>query len=138
MKGEPHLDDADEPLAAVVHKLLHKDPTQRLRSALALSKRRFFDALDFELLDRKQTTPPFRPVPTAFAGDEDVALNDTFGDQDDTYTNPDEPGEERPSLTFRGGEHFKGFSVFASPRRPAAKKHATTKTPQVLPPRRTR
>ena len=51
----------DEKFRSAVEKLLHKRASRRLRSAAQLAKRRFFEPLDFQKLERKELEPPFTP-----------------------------------------------------------------------------
>jgi len=127
--GEPGAEPDDE-YAAAAHKLLRKDPAARLRSVLALSRRRFFAAVDFSTLAEKRTRPPFAPRATSFAFRENPALAAEFGPGDAARADNARAG----SITFKGGEEFAGFSVFASPARAKARKKAPYFTPQVLPP----
>lgn len=122
IREQPQLASDDEKLRSAVDKLLHKKASRRLRSSAQLAKRRFFEPLDFDKLERKELEPPFTPREgqTPAAPDEDLVKR--FGpDRPSDGDTPQKGGGGPASLSFKG-EQSDGFSVFASPGPPVRRK----------------
>ena len=124
IREAPQLTGDDEKFRSAVEKLLHKRASRRLRSAAQLSKRRFFEPLDFAKLERKELSPPFTPRAGRVPNVPDQNLVKKFGPH--RLSDGDSPSKEggnsdEVSLSFKG-EQFQGFSVFASPAPPVRRK----------------
>ena len=123
IREAPQIIGDDEKFRSAVEKLLHKRASRRLRSAAQLSKRRFFEPLDFAKLERKELEPPFTPRAGRVPSVPDQGLVKKFGPHrpSDGDSPAKEGGSDEVSLSFKG-EQFQGFSVFASPAPPVRRK----------------
>jgi serine/threonine protein kinase len=123
IREAPQIIGDDEKFRSAVEKLLHKRASRRLRSAAQLAKRRFFEPLDFQKLERKELEPPFTPRAGRVPNVPDQNLVKKFGPHrpSDGDSPQQKGGSDEVSLSFKG-EQFQGFSVFASPAPPVRRK----------------